>query len=210
MYDSLINVDWSTFTMFDYVKIETLSFKLTHLKIVRSRSWSDHLIKRPLCIGMRGQGSSAIKLIHLMLVFDKLTWKSRWIRFDWLRLDDVCHLTLQMIAFHSNCDLCFYLGRSMTIWLTPHAMILLISVGHLVYTLPRILLPLPLNTFFLNHFTPLLLSLSPSLSPALDRSDFSPIWDSPRFSPPGSEGEEIWFDLVEFRDFYHCQILYIN
>ena len=107
MYDSLINVDWSTFTMFDYVKIETLSFKSTHLKIVRSRSWSDHLIKRPLCIGMRGQGSSAIKLIHLMLVFDKLTWKSRWIRFDWLRLDDVCHLTLQMIAFHSNCDLCF-------------------------------------------------------------------------------------------------------
>ena len=200
MYDSLINVDWSTFTMFDYVKIETLSFKSTHLKIVRSRSWSDHLIKRPLCIGMRGQGSSAIKLIHLMLVFDKLTWKSRWIRFDWLRLDDVCHLTLQMIAFHSNCDLCFYLGRSMTIWLTPHAMILLISVGHLVYTLPRILLLLPLNTFSLIHFAPLLLSLSPSLSPALDRSDFSPIWDSPRFSPPGSEGEEIWFDLVEFRD----------
>ena len=75
------------------------------IKIARSKS--DHLIKRPLCIGMRGQGSSAIKLIHLILVFDKLTWKSRWIRFDWLRLDDVCHLTLQMIAFHSNCDLCF-------------------------------------------------------------------------------------------------------
>ena len=170
MYDSLINVDWSTLQCLTSVKSETLSFKLTHLKIVRSRS--DHLIKRPLCIGMRGQGSSAIKLIHLMLVFDKLTWKSRWIRFDWLRLDDVCHLTLQMIAFHSNCDLCFYLGRSMTIWLTPHAMILLISVGHLVYTLPRILLLLPLNTFSLIHFAPLLLSLSPSLSPALDRSDF--------------------------------------
>ena len=159
---------------------------------------SDHLIKRPLCNGMRGQGSSAIKLIHLILVFDKLTWKSRWIRFDRLRLDDVCHLILQMIAFHSNCDPCFYLGRWMTIWLTPHAMVLLISVGHLVCTLPRILLSLPLNTFSLNHFTPL---FSPSLPPALDRTEFRRFGILLDFSPPGSEGEWIWFDLVEFRDF---------